>query len=204
MVTALTALDGICEICKESYIPTRKNQKYCLICKKSHKKYICIECGKIKATRKNRKCIDCYKLFNKGKNTPNYIDGRTNKPNYCPKCGTLLKSYISKRCKSCSIKGKRNGNWNGGKTTHSGYIYIYKPNHPNNNKQGYTPEHRLIMEKYLGRYLTSNEVVHHINEIKNDNRLENLGYFAYSGLHSKYHSILRKLGRAKVELVAIR
>lgn len=57
--------------------------------------------------------------------------------------------------------------------TQNGYIMKYVPNHPNN-IEGYVYEHRLVMEKYLGRYLLKNEIVHHKNEIKTDNSLENL------------------------------
>lgn len=48
-------------------------------------------------------------------------------------------------------------------------------------------EHRVIMEAYLGQPLKGNEVVHHINEVKDDNRIENLEVQTWSQ-HATTHS----------------
>jgi hypothetical protein len=71
------------------------------------------------------------------------------------------------------VKGEKNISWKGGRNKSDGYIRIWKPDHPLNNG-GYVLEHRLVMEKKIGRFLNKNEVVHHINGIRNDNRKENL------------------------------
>lgn len=72
------------------------------------------------------------------------------------------------------VKGTRSVNWKGGRSSDGqGYIRIWKPDHPSSN-HGYILEQRLVVERQLGRYLKKNEVVHHINGVRNDNRIENL------------------------------
>ena len=55
-----------------------------------------------------------------------------------------------------------------------GYVYIYKPKHPNADSWGWIGEQRLVMSENLNRRLTPNETVHHKNGIKTDNHIENL------------------------------
>lgn len=75
---------------------------------------------------------------------------------------------------SASKSGHKNPNWKGGRTTATnGYVSIFCPNHPYA-RNGQISEHRLIMERFIGRYLRSQECIHHINENKKDNRIENL------------------------------
>ena len=71
---------------------------------------------------------------------------------------------------------KRNDYEFGGHEKHrsDGYVYIYNPDHPHSTAEGYVMKHILVMERHIGRLLDKNEVVHHINHIRDDNRIENL------------------------------
>ncbi len=100
-----------------------------------------------------------------------------------------------KNIKTGDQKAENNGNWKGGVIiTDKGYIMVRCPDHPRAKEMGsYVYQHILVMERYLGRYLDyygqghpDNEIVHHINHNKQDNRIENLQLMRELE-HRKYH-----------------
>ncbi len=86
-------------------------------------------------------------------------------------------------------RGEDHHLWKGGHYKNSsGYIFIYLPEHPRANKDGCVLEHRYVWEQFNGRLLKTNEVVHHINGVRDDNRIENLIVLTknkHSSLHVK-------------------
>ena len=79
--------------------------------------------------------------------------------------------------------GERSRSWKGGRRLlKTGYVNAYAPDHPDvqGTKRIYVLEHRLVMEKVLGRYLARHEQVHHKNGIRSDNRPENLELWVLS------------------------
>ncbi len=89
------------------------------------------------------------------------------------------KKFSEKRKKEMSVlnSGDKNPNWNGGVVkTKIGYLFEYCPNSKRSNGGtiNHVLQHRLVMARHIGRDLLSSEVVHHINGIKDDNRIENL------------------------------
>lgn len=78
--------------------------------------------------------------------------------------------------------------WNGGRRKDGrGYMRAYAPNHPNRSVDGYVYEHRLIMEKELGRLLSKEEIVHHIDGDRMNNIPSNLQVMS-SADHTRLHS----------------
>lgn len=81
--------------------------------------------------------------------------------------------FCSKRCSSRHTARTRSTT-KGFTVTPKGYILVYVPEHPRATKAGYMMQHRLVMEKKLGRPLEPWEIAHHKNEVKSDNRPGNL------------------------------
>lgn len=132
----------------------------------------------------------------------------------CKVCGKKFKKILSeykadsKKCnagKFCSQKcfyksperspnkgrfREKSFGWKGGVFRERGYRMVLAQDHPYGVAKGgglkYVREHRLVIEKQLGRYLTNEEVVHHINGIVDDNCLENL-FLTTSSKHSQSH-----------------
>ena len=79
---------------------------------------------------------------------------------------------------------EKNYFWRGGYSVdEDGYILEKCPDHPQATKGGYVRQHRLVMEKMLGRYLTPEEVVDHKNRDTSDNDPGNLELYTTNADH---------------------
>lgn len=79
-------------------------------------------------------------------------------------------------------------NWKGGRVSDAhGYVWLYMPDHPDA-VGNYVAEHRLVMERKIGRRLLSTEDVHHDNEQTDDNRPDNLVLLS-KGEHARLHRL---------------
>lgn len=159
---------------RKCYVSDRSIIKKCLYCGKEFKIWISVH-NKDKGKYCSKECFARSQI------------GKRNSPKTEFKKG--LTPWIKGR-KMPQFSGSNNPRWNGGICiTWAGYVGVRKLNHPFVGKRGYVLEHRLVAEKYLGRYLTKQEVVHHINGIKDDNRPENLYLFSNNFKHRQYERI---------------
>ena len=85
------------------------------------------------------------------------------------------------------------------KMVHKGYAHTRVPDHPEADKAGYVPDHRLSAEKVIGRSLGNGEIVHHINFRKRDNDPSNLAVMGGNDHHRVHHY----MGRVAVYLLGL-
>lgn len=103
--------------------------------------------------------------------------------------------------------------WKGGRYTAKGYVHVLIATLPEASqkmaremapKKNYIQEHRIIMAMHLGRPITKDEVVHHINGVKTDNRPENLEALR-RGDHTIHHrEVEKEVARLRAENAALR
>ena len=111
----------------------------------------------------------------------------------CPECGTQrwvplhggkTKYVLCAKCSQSWQKDKYSSDnskmWRGGRIVNDrGYVLIYVDDDDEfacmrMAGKHYVYEHRLVVAKHLGRPLKSHEIIHHVNRVKDDNRIENL------------------------------
>lgn len=138
-------------------------------------------------------------------------------PVMCPDCGKrriadrrnldrLLKrkSYTG-RCQHCHAtkSGELHHRWRGGRHLGSDARYVYLTISKDDrfasmrNLRGEIAEHRLVIAQYIGRPLTANEDVHHIDGNRLNNSLLNLKLLS-DGDHSRLHKQLESRKRVEV------
>ncbi|NFH00751.1 hypothetical protein FC831_10570 [Clostridium botulinum] len=128
------------------------------------------------------------------------------KVHYCSRnCQNIAKSIYMKGegNHQYGLKGNKNSSWKiDEKTTYYGYRKIRCLNHPFKDCDGFVFEHRLLAEKYLlideytiiingKRYLSPEFVVHHIDENKLNNNINNLKIMTPQS-HMKLHKNYKK------------
>jgi hypothetical protein len=190
---------------------------------KGKKTLICDQCGKkferyvshIKGKHNNfcsRECMFEWKTIHMvGKNNPRYSTLSCT-CDYCGKKFTKTKAHFKRannhfcsiECRRAWYRGKNNPLWKGGKSIKGGYKIIRCPEHPNCDSGKYVKEHRLVMEKHLGRYLYPWETVHHKNGIKDDNRIENLKLLPGNEHNTKVQEVFLENEKLKRELERIK
>lgn len=157
---------GVCKICGNTFKACRKSQVFC-----SHKCFFAFRDGK---PRK------------RGWHRPTFTKAHRDKLALANIGKTATEETKAKMRKSAK-RGADNFNWNNGRCTYTGYVAVLSPGHPMANKRGYVMENRFVYSEYINRPLLTEEVVHHINGIKTDNRIENLMLFPNQREHLAFH-----------------
>lgn len=107
------------------------------------------------------------------------INNGINNPMFGKKHTEEAKKKMSDKKRGLYL-GDKNPAWKGGRMIDKdGYVLLYT------GKRKYVREHRYTMEQHLDRKLTSDEVVHHRDMNKQNNKIENLELFSSEKEHAK-------------------
>lgn len=148
---------------------TEKPHRYCPSCSKAifHNS----ESLRDRAEREGRLCYACAKKQPKKSCSIDGCDEKHYGQGYCRKHWMRNRRHGDPEKESSRGKGHK---------TRAGYVLLYRPTHPNATSRGYVMEHVVVMSESLGRPLEKHENVHHVNGVRDDNRLENLELWSSS------------------------
>ena len=145
-------------------------------------KYTCKNCGKIFFDYPSNERIYCSKECMKP-----MLSGLMKKSKFWLKKKNYSISENTKRKIGLKNSKEKHPQWIGGKYKMQGYIL------KRTGIKKYKLEHRLVMGKHIGRELKSSEMVHHLNGIRNDNRIENLVLCENRKEHQFLHRDMERL-----------
>ncbi len=168
----------VCQNCGATFqfnaIPSQPQRgKFCSLA--------CFHRNNVRHPRHDVSCAGCGRMFTP---TKDQVGSRDR--------GETIDLYCSRACYQGHRAGEHNPHWRGGRVDSNGYKYLREKRHP---ASGYFAEHRKVAEQKVGRPLRPDEVVHHVNHDKTDNRPENLEVLTRSE-HVKLHAAERRQRRA--------
>lgn len=198
-----TRVVGTCKNCGSSFERYRSHYKQVFCSKECREKYK--EVNNKKVTRRCNYCGKEYMVFYskitqhgccssecKKKHCRKMCDEKNEK--VCANCGSVFyrtgkpkyKSFCSQECSKEYMKGIQSPFWKGGTELNTGYRMLKV-----NGK--YELEHRVLMERHIGRKLEPGEVVHHKDGNRKNNLLNNL-IIMEKREHDRYHTLKRHHG----------
>lgn len=196
--------DRICLACNATYAPTGSKQTRCEDCFKLNRGIgqapLCL-CGCGEYTQWAKKgsrwniFIDKHEMKYRQreggirKGIPSWNKGLTNYPKYiCENCNIEFEAKSWKEQRFCNPEcfqkwetGKNNPFFINGLYTKDKTYHQVKVNGKK------IPEHRIVMSNHINRILLSSEIVHHVDEDKTNNDINNLFLFHCNACHTHHH-----------------